>query len=215
MAELIRLPKMFDNMTHGKIVKWHKDVGDTVANGDTIAEIETDKAIMELESYAEGKVLYRAEAGELMVGRMICIVGEIEEDITDLLEADQRQADFLVYQTRSIRTFIGASDYDLSIAFYEELGFHGSHISADMTYFRLGTFGFYLQKYYVKDWVNNSMVFLEVEDVEATFEHLKLLKLPEKFEGVKLTPIKEEAWGKECFLHDPSGVLWHFGEFYD
>ncbi|MNY80953.1 hypothetical protein D3C86_2222570 [compost metagenome] len=57
------------------------------------------------------------------------------------------------------------------------------------------------------------MIFIEVEDVELYYKELQALNLPEKYEGVKLTPIHYLDWGSECFLHDPSGILWHFGKF--
>jgi hypothetical protein len=57
------------------------------------------------------------------------------------------------------------------------------------------------------------MIFLEVDDVDRYYDELLALKLAEKYEGVKLTPTRVESWGKECFLHDPAGVLWHFGQF--
>ena len=72
---------------------------------------------------------------------------------------------------------------------------------------------FYLQNAYVEEWVDNTMLFLEVEDVAAWHAHLTGLDLPGRFEGVRLSAIKEEDWGRECFLHDPSGVLWHVGSF--
>ncbi len=83
-----------------------------------------------------------------------------------------------------------------------------------MSYFRINnSLGFYLQKYYVKKWVNNSMIFLEVTDVEKCWEDLNSRGLDRKYKYVRLTPIKDFDWGRECFMHDPSGVLWHFGEF--
>jgi hypothetical protein len=57
------------------------------------------------------------------------------------------------------------------------------------------------------------MIFLEVEDVGRHWNELLALDLTSKYKNVKLTPIREMDWGKECFLHDPSGILWHFGEF--
>ena len=121
----------------------------------------------------------------------------------------------IAHHPKSIRTFIGAQNFGLSRSFYQELGFTERVISSDMSYFQVGSVGFYLQDYYVKDWVDNSMIFLEVDDVEKYWRELKALELPKKYESVKLTPIKEYGWGRECFLHDPSGVLWHFGEFYE
>jgi hypothetical protein len=83
-----------------------------------------------------------------------------------------------------------------------------------MSYFHTGEFGFYLQDYYTKDWVDNTMVFLEVDNVARYYNELVALNLPAKYEGVRLVPTRVLDWGSECFLHDPSGILWHFGEFY-
>ncbi|QQL50947.1 VOC family protein [Mucilaginibacter ginkgonis] len=114
---------------------------------------------------------------------------------------------------KSIRPFIGAKDFEISRSFYRDLGFEEVIISADMSLFKTGDFGFYLQKYYVKDWVDNTMIFLEVTDVDAQWDYLVSLNLPAKYKGARLTPIKTDYWGRECFLHDPSGILWHFGQF--
>ena len=57
------------------------------------------------------------------------------------------------------------------------------------------------------------MIFLEVENVDAYWNELSGLDLPGKYKTVRLVPIKNEAWGKEFFVHDPSGVLWHIGTF--
>jgi uncharacterized glyoxalase superfamily protein PhnB len=57
------------------------------------------------------------------------------------------------------------------------------------------------------------MIFLEVDDVDRYYAELLALNLSEKYSGVKLTPIRNLEWGRECFLHDPSGILWHFGAF--
>ena len=117
------------------------------------------------------------------------------------------------HKAKSIRPFIGAKDYDLSRNFYRDLGFKEIVLSSDMCYFSTQEFGFYLQNAYVKDWVDNTMVFMEVDDVERFWNELSELELTSKYENVKLTPIRELDWGKECFVHDPSGILWHFGEF--
>ncbi len=115
---------------------------------------------------------------------------------------------------KSIRAFIGALNYDESRQFYKDLGFEESYISKNMSYIRVtDQLGFYLQDAYVKDWIHNTMIFLEVDDVKRYWLELKNLELDQKYKSVKLTSIREESWGRECFLHDPSGVLWHFGEF--
>jgi catechol 2,3-dioxygenase-like lactoylglutathione lyase family enzyme len=114
----------------------------------------------------------------------------------------------------SIRPFIGARNFELSRQFYRDLGFEEIYLG-NMSYFRTQGFGFYLQDAYVKDWVDNTMLFLEVTNVDQFWKELASLDLPAKYGDVRLLPIREEYWGKECFLHDPSGILWHFGEFHN
>jgi catechol 2,3-dioxygenase-like lactoylglutathione lyase family enzyme len=119
------------------------------------------------------------------------------------------------HKAKSIRSFIGAENFEVSRSFYRDLGFEERVLSPNMSYFKTGGLGFYLQDGYVKDWIDNSMIFLEVDDVSRYWNELVALDLAAKYKGVKLTPIKEYEWGRECFMHDPSGVLWHFGEFND
>lgn len=113
----------------------------------------------------------------------------------------------------SIRPFIGAKDYELSRRFYRELGFGETVLFPNMCVFKTGQLAFYLQDAYVKDWIDNTQIFLEVDDVQRYWSELSALDLPARFPGVRLTPIRNEPWGRECFLHDPSGILWHFGKF--
>lgn len=117
------------------------------------------------------------------------------------------------HHAQSIRPFIGAKDFEISRSFYRDLGFEEVVISPAMSLFKSGQLGFYLQNGYVKDWVDNTMVFMEVEDVSRFWDELVALNLPERYKKVRLTPIRTEYWGRECFVHDPSGILWHFGEF--
>lgn len=113
----------------------------------------------------------------------------------------------------SLRPFIGSKDFYISRAFYRDIGFKETVISPDMSVFETENLSFYLQAYYVKAWVENTMLFLEVDNANRYFDELKALDLPARYPGVKLTPVKVDYWGQECFLHDPSGILWHFGEF--
>lgn len=113
----------------------------------------------------------------------------------------------------SIRPFIGAKDYEISRRFYRDLGFEEKVLFENMSLFSTGRVGFYLQKAYVKDWIDNSMIFVEVDDVNRYWNELLALGLTSKYDGVKLTPVRQYDWGRECFLHDPSGILWHFGQF--
>lgn len=114
---------------------------------------------------------------------------------------------------KSLRPFIGAADFNLSRSFYRDLGFEERVISPDMSVFRSGELSFYLQDAYVKDWVDNSMLFMEVDDVDRFWAALVALDLPSRYKHVRVTPPRSMDWGKECFVHDPSGILWHFGTF--
>jgi len=118
------------------------------------------------------------------------------------------------HHAKSIRPFIGAENFEISKNFYRDLGFQENAISHNMSYFHSDGMGFYLQDAYVKDWIDNTMVFMEVENVDRFWEQLITLGLPEKYEKVRLIPVQTLDWGKECFVHDPAGVLWHFGEFF-
>lgn len=87
MAEVIKMPKMSDTMTEGVIASWHKKVGDSVKAGDILAEVETDKATMELESYEDGTLLYIGvqEKESVPVDGIIAVIGKKGEDFEALL----------------------------------------------------------------------------------------------------------------------------------
>jgi pyruvate dehydrogenase E2 component (dihydrolipoamide acetyltransferase) len=94
MAEIVRMPKMSDTMTEGVIAKWHKKVGDTVKSGDLVAEIETDKATMDYESFNSGVVLYLGakEGQAVKINDVLAIVGKSGEDFSALLASSQSTA---------------------------------------------------------------------------------------------------------------------------
>ena len=94
MAEVVRMPKMSDTMTEGVIAKWHKKVGDKVNSGDLIAEVETDKATMDFESYQEGTLLYIGpkEGESVAIDAVIAVLGEEGEDFQALLAAGGSEA---------------------------------------------------------------------------------------------------------------------------
>ncbi len=118
------------------------------------------------------------------------------------------------YHAKSIRTFVGAKNYSTSSAFYKALGFEENVLSPKMSRFKVNeNLSFYLQDYYVKKWCDNSMVFLEVDDLDKCWADIAQLDLPNQYKNVKLSAIQQFDWGREFFLHDPSGVLWHFGQF--
>ena len=82
MAEVVKMPKMSDTMTEGVLAKWHKKVGDKVKSGDVLAEIETDKATMDFESYQDGTLLYIGveEGSAVPVDAVIAVLGKDGED---------------------------------------------------------------------------------------------------------------------------------------
>ena len=90
MAEVVKMPKLSDTMTEGVVAEWHKKVGDSVESGDLLAEIETDKATMEFESFQDGVLLHiGVEKGNAApVDSILAILGEEGEDIASILEAE-------------------------------------------------------------------------------------------------------------------------------
>src|SRR3984893_3190118 len=89
MAEVILMPRLSDTMTEGVIAAWHKKVGDSVKKGELMAEVETDKATMDLESYKDGTLLYTGteKGGKIQVNDLLAIIGAPGEDITGLVKA--------------------------------------------------------------------------------------------------------------------------------
>ena len=94
MAEIIRMPKLSDTMTEGVVAEWHKKIGDEVESGELLAEIETDKATMEFESFQDGVLLHIGveKGGTAPVDSVLCVLGEKGEDIADLLASAEAEA---------------------------------------------------------------------------------------------------------------------------
>ncbi|WP_316806152.1 pyruvate dehydrogenase complex dihydrolipoamide acetyltransferase [Pedobacter agri] len=90
MADVIKMPKMSDTMTEGVLAKWHKKVGDKVKSGDVLAEVETDKATMDMESYWDGTLLYvGVKEGEAVpVDAVMAVIGKEGEDFQAALDAE-------------------------------------------------------------------------------------------------------------------------------
>ncbi len=90
MAEIVRMPKLSDTMTEGQVAEWHKKVGDVVEAGELLAEIETDKATMEFESFQDGVLLHiGVNKGETaVVDSILAILGEKGEDVSELIAND-------------------------------------------------------------------------------------------------------------------------------
>ena len=87
MAEIITMPKLSDTMTEGVVASWLKKIGDTIVEGDILAEIETDKATMEFESFHEGTLLYIGvkEGETAKVDTLLAIIGEKDEDVSGMI----------------------------------------------------------------------------------------------------------------------------------
>ena len=94
MAEVILMPRLSDTMTEGVIAAWHKKVGESVKKGELLAEVETDKATMDLESYKDGTLLYVGtdKGGKIQVNDLLAIIGAPGEDITTLVKGGGAQA---------------------------------------------------------------------------------------------------------------------------
>ena len=110
------------------------------------------------------------------------------------------------------RPFLPAKDFELSKRFYEALGFE-KRLDASVAIFRLGRGEFLLQPYYQKDWAENFMMQLMVDDLDAWWAHIQSLDLPNRF-GVSAPKAPEmQPWGlRIAYVTDPSGVLWHVAQ---
>ena len=114
--------------------------------------------------------------------------------------------------TESARPFLPTKDYELSKRFYEALGFT-KVFEAEVAIYQIGTTGFILQKYYQKEWAENFMMHLMVDDLDAWWEFVSSLDLRQKFGVPDPKAPTEQPWGlRVAFVIDPSGVLWHFAQ---
>lgn len=93
MAEIIRMPKLSDTMTEGVVAEWHKKIGDTIKSGELLADIETDKATMEFESFQEGVLLYIGvgKGKTAPVDSILAIVGKKGEDVAALIASESKK----------------------------------------------------------------------------------------------------------------------------
>ena len=111
------------------------------------------------------------------------------------------------------RPFVPAKDFALSKRFYEALGFEKLLDDVGVAIFQVGTGSFILQNYYQKEWADNFMMQLLVDDLDAWWARVQALDLPGAF-GVRApaAPAMQD-WGmRVSYVFDPSGVLWHFAE---
>jgi catechol 2,3-dioxygenase-like lactoylglutathione lyase family enzyme len=114
--------------------------------------------------------------------------------------------------TERVRPFVPTQDFDLSKQFYEALGFE-KVLDGEVAIFNAGSGGFILQRYYQKDWAENSMLQFMVDDLDAWWAHIDALDLPAKFGVQTPKPPAMQPWGlRVAYVFDPCGVLWHVAE---
>lgn len=114
--------------------------------------------------------------------------------------------------TERVRPFVPAMDLDLSKRFWEALGFE-KVLDGEVAIFNAGSGGFILQRYYQKDWAENFVVQLMVDDLDEWWAHIVGLDLPAKFGVQPPKPPAMQPWGlRTAYVYDPCGVLWHVAE---
>jgi len=170
MAEIIRMPRMSDTMEEGVIASWLKKVGDEVKSGDILAEVETDKATMELEAYEEGTLLYHGvkEKESVKVDGVIAIIGEKGENIDGLLKEMNSEASSGSQEAKEDTS--ASVDHEEKAEEIDTSNIHASVItmprmSDTMTE---GTIASWLKK--VGDEVKSGDILAEVETDKATME---------------------------------------------
>ena len=111
--------------------------------------------------------------------------------------------------TDLVRPFMPARDFELSKRFYEALGFE-KVLDSEVAIFNSGSGGFILQRHFQKDWAENFMMQMMVDDLDAWWQQIAALDLPARFEVARPKPPAMQPWGlRVAYLYDPSGVLWH------
>lgn len=113
-----------------------------------------------------------------------------------------------------VRPFVGAKDFNVSRDFYVALGWSVTYDSDDLRVLELAGHRFYLQKYYNKEWCNNTMLHVTVEDVDAWYKNVKIVftKAP-FFDRARISEgVTDEGYARVFHVWDPSGVLLHFAQ---
>jgi pyruvate dehydrogenase E2 component (dihydrolipoamide acetyltransferase) len=164
MAEVIRMPLLSDTMKEGKIASWLKKVGDTVKSDDVLAEVETDKATMEVMGYADGVLLYiGVEAGSsAKIDEIICIVGKAGEDISSLIGGSSTAASVAVQNAPSALV----ADLGTTISIPKELTVVTMPLLSDTM--KEGKIATWIKN--IGDTVKSDDVIAEVETDKATME---------------------------------------------
>jgi hypothetical protein len=119
----------------------------------------------------------------------------------------------LVAKIRAFRPFLPAREFETSLRFYKAIGFEAYPLGETLAELNLGTHAFLLQGHYLKEWAENTVMHVLVEDVEAWWRHIDSLALTRQFDVLPPGPPRVEPWGLTVvYLFDPSRVLWHFAQ---
>lgn len=114
--------------------------------------------------------------------------------------------------TIELKTFIPANDFEISKQFYSDIGFTKASDADGVAYFHHGNCSFLLQDFYDKSLAENLMLHLLVEDIQSWHEQIKQSGVENKYDA-KVSDVIKQPWGMLDFtVHDPSGVLWRFGQ---
>jgi uncharacterized glyoxalase superfamily protein PhnB len=112
-----------------------------------------------------------------------------------------------------LKAFVPAKDFTLSKKFYLDLGFTLNWDNEQIAEFQIGGFRFLLQNFYVKQFAENFMMSLTVEDTDALWSQIEESKLMQKYEGIMAKPPTMQPWGlRVLYLSDPTGILWHISD---
>ena len=119
----------------------------------------------------------------------------------------------LIPGIRSFRPFLPAKEFETSLRFYEAIGFHVYRLGDALAELSLGNHAFLLQGHYVKEWAENSVMHVLVNDVHAWWQYIDSLDLARQFVVSSPAAPRVEHWGLTVmYVFDPAGVLWHFAE---
>ncbi len=119
----------------------------------------------------------------------------------------------LVAEIRAFRPFLPAKNFETSLRFYKAIDFEAYPLVETLAELSLGTHAFLLQGYYVKEWAENTVMHVLVEDVDAWWRHIESLALSHHFDVSPPAPPRVEPWGlRVAYVFDPAGVLWHFAQ---
>jgi hypothetical protein len=113
-----------------------------------------------------------------------------------------------------LRPFLPSQDFDLSKQFYAALGCKLEWSDENLALFNLAGVRFYLQRYYAKDWADNCMLHISVQDAASCYTEISEVLKSERFPGARVAPPKQEPYGAlVTYVWDPAGVLLHLAEW--